>query len=201
MRTDKNPDIFFNKMKKKPALQKILDNLDDYTAEELENVKGQPLWIRQQLVKLKNNDGRDSSVTAEELADMMMANSPEPTAAPTYEVRQWLGMDFQMSCGHTGSMKIEVSYGDYLIVYDPIVHKVGLSSSIGYLSSTEWAKFQRDAVIVGRMTKPEFSAYVSQQLTQKHGSNVAQPAINIQDESNPNVDDRGLFKIIRHNED
>ncbi len=201
MRSALNQDDFFKKMNKKPPLQKILDSLDDYTAEELENVKGQPLWIRQQLVKLKNNDGRDSSVTAEQLANMMMANSPEQQATPTYEVRQWLGMDFQMSCGRTGSMKIEVAYGDYLIVYDEIVHKIGLSSSIGFLSQIEWARFLRDAMVIGRMTKPEFSAYVSQQLTQKHGANVSQPAFAVADDSNPNVDDRGLFKIIRHNED
>lgn len=199
MRSALNQDDFFKKIKKKPPLQKILDSLDDYTAEELENVKGQPLWIRQQLVKLKINDGRDSSVTAEEFADVMMDNSPTQTEIPRYEVRQWLGMDWQMACGATGSMKIEVVYGDYLIVYGP--YKVGLSSSIGQLTQQEWAVFQRDTVIIGKMTKPEFSAYVSQQLTKKHDGNIAPPTTVIQDESNPNVSDRGLFKIIRHNED
>ena len=201
MRSALNQDEFFKKIKKKPPLQKILDNLDDYTVEELENIKGQPLWIRKQLVKLKKNDGRDPSVTAEELADIMMASSPEVTSTPTYEIRQWLGDDWQMPCGRTGSLKIEVKHGDYLIVYNLTNHKVGLSSSIGFLSPQEWAIFSRDTTIVGQMTTPEFSAYVSQQLAQKHGSNVAQPAINIQDDTNPNVQDRGLFKIIRHNED
>ncbi len=200
MRSALNQDDFFKKIKKKPPLQKILDNLDDYTAEELENVKGQPLWIRQQLVKLKKNDGRDSSVTAEELANAMTANSPVRPPAPTYEVRQWLSHDWLMSCGKTGSLKIEVSYGDYLIVYDEIVHKVGLSSSIGFLSPQEWAVFLRDTTVVGKMTKPEFSAYVSQQLTQKHGANVTQPTTIINDPDS-NIEDRGLFKIIRHNED
>lgn len=202
MRSILNQNEFFKKMKKKPALQKILDTLDDYTAEELENIHGQPLWIRQQLVKLKRNDGEDLA-SAEELADMMLKASQPigPMFPPKYEVRQWVGNDWQMSCGRTGSLKIEVAYGDFLIIYDNISRKVGLSSSIGFLSNYEWAIFLRDTFVVGQMTKVEFSAYVSQQLTQQHGDNVSQPAFGVQDDSNPNVIDRGLFKIIRHNED
>ena len=80
MRSYKDPDVFFNKMKKKPALQKILDNLDSYSEEELANIQGQPKWIREQLVKRKSGlvDTRteaEKMAEAERIADMMQNSS------------------------------------------------------------------------------------------------------------------------------
>ena len=81
MRSYKNPDEFFNRMKKKPALQAILDNLDSYSEDELANIAGQPKWIREQLVKRKKGlvDTRteaEKQAEAERIADMMMGNTP-----------------------------------------------------------------------------------------------------------------------------
>ncbi len=64
-------------MKKKPALQEILDNLDSYSDEEIENLKDQPKWIREQLLGRKNGtiDNRSEAErreAAERLADEMM---------------------------------------------------------------------------------------------------------------------------------
>lgn len=60
MRSYKGKDYFFKKMKKKPAQQEVIDNIDDYTIEQLENLKGStfPKWVREALVKYKHRGGR-----------------------------------------------------------------------------------------------------------------------------------------------
>jgi hypothetical protein len=77
MRSTKNPDIYFSKSKKKPAVQKIIDNIDDYTIEDLENLKGTqfPKWVREELVNYKNRNGLTSQSIAEKIAAMMVAAS------------------------------------------------------------------------------------------------------------------------------
>lgn len=74
---NKSPEEFFNKMKKKPALQKILDNLNSYSEEELANIKGQPKWIREQLVKRRKGEvdtrtEAEKRAEAERIADLMI---------------------------------------------------------------------------------------------------------------------------------
>jgi len=66
MRSYKSPENYFKKMKKKPAVQAVIDNIDDYSIEDLENLKGNqfPKWVRKVLVKYKNRDG----LTAEDMA-------------------------------------------------------------------------------------------------------------------------------------
>lgn len=68
---------FFQKMKKKPALQAVLDNLDDYTAEQIENLTGThfPAWIKEQLIELKKRGGTNSDDEAQRIAAMMIAAS------------------------------------------------------------------------------------------------------------------------------
>ena len=77
MRSTKSPEEFFNRMKKKPALQKILDNLNSYSEEELANIKGQPKWIREQLVMRRSGEidirtETEKHAEAERIADLMI---------------------------------------------------------------------------------------------------------------------------------
>lgn len=73
MRSDKSPENFFSKMKKKPAVQKVIDNIDDYSIEELENLKGSqfPKWIRKVLIKYKHRNGKTSEEMATNFAIRM----------------------------------------------------------------------------------------------------------------------------------
>ena len=80
MRSYKGKDEFFRKMKKKPAQQEVLDNIADYSIEELENLRGNvfPKWVRQALVKIKEQDlefeargGKTPETVATELATRM----------------------------------------------------------------------------------------------------------------------------------
>ena len=76
MRSYKSPEQFFQKMKKKPAVQKVIDNIDDYSIEDIENLKGNqfPKWVRQVLVKYKNRDGLTAEDMATKFANQMTAN-------------------------------------------------------------------------------------------------------------------------------
>ena len=195
MRTDKNPDIFFNKMKKKPALQKILDNLDGYTAEELEKVKGQPLWIKKQLVKLKNRSGNTSENIAIEMANDMERASKKERIELSYEVRRWLGEEWQMPTGRTGTLKLYVNYGDVFLLIDEDNFEVKISSSFGKLRSC-WNYFLQHTEHVNYMTMVEFAKFLSDDLAKRHGLDNGEVNDSTDD---PNVEDRGSFRIIRHN--
>ena len=62
---------FFKRMKKKPQLQKILDNLDNMSEEDID-VCRQPAWIKEELKKLKIPVRPEGYLTPEEIADLMM---------------------------------------------------------------------------------------------------------------------------------
>lgn len=72
-----NPDVFFKKMKKKPALQLVLDTISDYTDSDIDNLTGPhfPQWIKDQLKELNKRGGKTSSDIAEEIAAQMNAAS------------------------------------------------------------------------------------------------------------------------------
>lgn len=76
MRSYKGPEYFFKKMKKKPAVQAVLDNIDDYSIEDIENLKGShfPKWIRKVLVTYKKRDGRDPELIAAAIANKMVSD-------------------------------------------------------------------------------------------------------------------------------
>lgn len=71
-RSDK--DLFFNKMKKKPDVQLVLDNLENYTVEQLANLEGThfPQWVRDALVRKKEGMSKgDILARAADIADRM----------------------------------------------------------------------------------------------------------------------------------
>lgn len=77
MRSYKSQDEFFERMRKKPALQEILDNLNCYSEEYLATIDSQPKWIRDQLIKRKRGDldtrsESEKRAEAERLADLMI---------------------------------------------------------------------------------------------------------------------------------
>lgn len=77
MRSYLNPDKFFQKMKKKPELQQVLDHLQDYSADDIMLLSGPhfPQWIKDQLVELKKRNGKTSDDVANEIAEKMIAAS------------------------------------------------------------------------------------------------------------------------------
>jgi hypothetical protein len=77
MRSYKNPDIFFKKMKKKPALQAVIDNLEKYSEADINAMVGPhfPAWVREQLIEMKKRNGKTSEDVANEIAAKMIAAS------------------------------------------------------------------------------------------------------------------------------
>jgi hypothetical protein len=73
-----NKDSFFNKMKKKPSVQAVLDNLDSYTAEQISNLNGShfPQWIRDALLRKKaGQSNADVEARIQEIAARMIEAS------------------------------------------------------------------------------------------------------------------------------
>ena len=77
MRSYLNPDKFFKKMKKKKELQAVLDNIGDYSEEDINNLTGThfPVWIKEQLIELRKRGGKTSEDEAERIAALMIAAS------------------------------------------------------------------------------------------------------------------------------
>jgi hypothetical protein len=74
MRSYHNKDTFFKKMKKKPELQAVLDTIDKYSEEDIDNLTGThfPQWIRDQLKELRKCGGTTADAEAERIAGLMI---------------------------------------------------------------------------------------------------------------------------------
>ena len=77
MRSYMNPEKFFKKMKKKPALQAVLNNIENYSDNDINNLTGThfPQWIKEQLIELRKRGGKTAEDEAERIAAMMVAAS------------------------------------------------------------------------------------------------------------------------------
>lgn len=185
---DKNPEQFFDKMKKKPELERILSELDTMTEEEID-LLDQPLWIREVLLKKKEYARKyNSGITPEQIADQMMASTPEQEEL-IYDVREWQGSNWHMPCGISGGMKIEVATGDLLIVQEE-QRQVKLYSSYSLMNEQTWQFFLANSRYINSGTRDDCIEHVNCVVSER---NPNAPEIGSTD---PN--DRGLFKIYRH---
>ena len=84
MRSYLSKTEFFRKMKKKPAVQAVIDNISDYTEEEINQLSGShfPQWVKDELVKLievqeqyKKRGNKTADEVANEIAAMMIKAS------------------------------------------------------------------------------------------------------------------------------
>jgi hypothetical protein len=77
MRSYLSKDTFFEKMKKKPELQAVIDDISNYTDEQIDALTGShfPQWIKDQLKELTKRDGKTADDVAEEIAAKMIAAS------------------------------------------------------------------------------------------------------------------------------
>jgi len=64
-------------MKKKPELQAVLDNISNFSDEQIDDLSGShfPQWIKDQLKKLNKRGGKTSEEIAQEIAAKMIAAS------------------------------------------------------------------------------------------------------------------------------
>jgi hypothetical protein len=79
MRSYLSKDTFFKKMKKKPDLQKVLDNIANYSDADIDALTGPhfPQWIKDQLKEYTKRGGRTADEVANEIANKMIAASQQ----------------------------------------------------------------------------------------------------------------------------
>lgn len=195
MRSYKNTSKFFSEMNKKPALQAILDNLDNYTIEQLKSLPGQPSWIRKELIKLKQNDNQNSDQIAEEYARQMEQSLIIEQEETIHMVRQWVGSNWWLPIG-TGRMLIEVVPGDLFIVLDIEKRTVKMSSSVSNLNNVDWKLFLANTKMLNPMSKKQFSEYCIQETNKKYN----QTTLNVftQTQISTVKQPEQPFRIIRH---
>lgn len=153
MRSNLSPEHFFKKMKKKPALQAILDNLDDYTEADLAEIPGQPLWIRQVLVTLKKNNG-EYSLSPYEIAAQMTASAPA-SQTQTFDMYMWEGESNWI--GHelrATKFQIEVEHGDPILVLTP--EKIMLGSTAVEVDSKSMSLIANNSQYVDKVDKIDY---------------------------------------------
>lgn len=77
MRSYMSTGKFFKKMKKKPELQQVLDNISNYTNDDIDALTGThfPLWIKVELKELTKRGGTNADDEAERIAAMMIKSS------------------------------------------------------------------------------------------------------------------------------
>ena len=70
-------DKFFKKMKKKPEQQAVIDNIDKYSEEDINNLSGThfPQWIKDCLKELRKRGGKTADDEAQRIADLMIKAS------------------------------------------------------------------------------------------------------------------------------
>lgn len=68
---------FFQKMKKKPALQAVLDSISEYSEEDINRLSGShfPQWIKDELKELCKRGGTTADAEAERIAELMIKAS------------------------------------------------------------------------------------------------------------------------------
>lgn len=124
MRSFYNPDKFFKKMKKKPAQQEVLDNIQNYSEQDIENLSGShfPQWIKDALVRTKQGMAQgDIEARAFEIAQRMNAasgvhlpvyeieNTPEPQTAG----RKFTAADFALPKEKIGAVLDSLTHGKH----------------------------------------------------------------------------------------
>jgi hypothetical protein len=159
-----SPAVFFRKMKKKPALQAILDNLDKYSEEELACISGQPLWIRECLVQLKRNSGQ-YALTRDEIADKM-TQEPVLETELTGEVLEWVKDFGWIGWGKDGSRFVtELKAGDLLFLVSDTECYTG---DIRITLSPEYRKdLANGAISKGSMTRDAYRELYKAALAKK----------------------------------
>lgn len=158
MRSGMNQDEFFFRMKKKPNLQSIIDNLENFSVDQLNNVD-QPLWIREQLMKMKfGKDFKSKKVAAERAASLMQ--HANVLFDEQLEVRVWTSPTSWLQTFHVDSSKgfqVEIQTNDmFLILLNPVLVLWGQSAI-----RPDWNSFISNTTSKGKFSKKEYLGMIS----------------------------------------
>jgi hypothetical protein len=184
------PDSFLKKMKKKPGLQHIIDNLHNYTEEDIDKLN-QPLWIRKELKRNKklmaglaayNIAAPDKLTTRDEFANLL-ADLMEKTTTinPTitelyskvYDVVEWQGSTWQMPHSFTkmgSGSTIDIEYGDLFLLIDAVEHILVFEHRYVKLNDKDFNFFQQKARSLNiQKTIKDYKIFNIERIEKKHG--------------------------------
>jgi hypothetical protein len=185
---------FFQKMKKKPALQAILDNLHHFTVDQLETVD-QPKWIREELVKLKVEPERTAS--ANQLADAMTHDPVEPQHSHFPVYRHTAPETFyETNNGGTFSFEIQIGEGDHFLL-NPWEGCLRQGDHQNTLTTDSLHRLEANSQYVDDMTLDGYKTFYRERLNTLHG-NAPETVVDNGDPNKTDTDDRGWFRIQRH---
>lgn len=185
---------FFQKMNKKPKLQAILDNLHHFSTEQLEQVD-QPKWIREELVKLKEEPERTASVN--QLADSM-THDPVAQEHKEFPVYQHIAPEtfYQTNSGGQFSFEIQIGEGDYFLL-NPWEGWLRQGDHQNSLTSPSLHILERNSQWVDDMTLEAYKTFYRERLNTQYG-NAPETVVDNSETTTPDSDDRGWFRIQRH---
>jgi len=158
---------FFLEMKKKPALQKVLDSLEEYDHDQLELLTGPvfPLWVKKHLHTLKDGAtdiGYTTPAHIEELANQMQKDHTVKED-DTFEVRRYNGQTKWI--GDPNKSQVEGNPGDLfqLLGYNEIFWSTNLvktdHATMVYICSASES--------LGLMTAYDYKCFQSEELKKK----------------------------------
>lgn len=149
MRTTKNPVDFFLAMKKKPAQQKLFDNIDSLSDDDIDRC-GQPLWIRDVLKKLKGG-----YINVDQIADLMEVSIDEIE----YPVFRYKGNTHELKLKNG---TVEISHNDLIL----ILEKSTIIANMAY-EIVDLEDLIKKSDFIGNMLKNDFFTMYQKEVEAK----------------------------------
>lgn len=160
---------------KKPQLKTIIDNIAEYTTEELKVIQGQPGWIKKRLVEYKEvAEKRQANaerwgggyLTPDEIADRM-ADSSGCDAASGFPAYQYNGEDINIG----GNLQLEVSPGDYILLLRG--KKIKVNPTVIDVSDKDIHRILSNSTALGEMNINEYNFAMQSYLGNKHSGDYS----------------------------
>lgn len=148
--------------KKKPLLQKIVDEIANYPDDQIEQMEF-PGWVRKCLKQYKVIEERNRRMAG------MNIPGPKSEEHLIYDVYEYTGMDYQINevgLGN-GHMQFEINQYDIFFVHDN--EHVKINSMAIYCTGKDRAMLLNNAKFVDRMSIIEYNEHLQKVLDRKYG--------------------------------
>lgn len=159
--------------KKKPKLQEVIDNIEDYSAEEIDALKGYQAWIRKHL-KLHLKDILAKQRDARVIASL---NIPTPAAADrgaglTHDTYQYEGTQ-QYVVQNGPSFTYEVDPGDLFLIYNETYVK--MNSTMVACTNAELNDLIKSSKLLGKKSIIDYNIHLQEVLDEKINGKLDDP--------------------------
>ena len=164
MRSRFSKSEFFEKMKKKPKLQNILDNIHYYELSELDKVD-QPLWIREELKKYKKRNGFINK-SIDEFLNKTLKDNNYTVYLSVYKCNRnmWL-----KSIYDNKTIELEIYVDDTIGIVDTNSLKVKIGSLYKILTLDSWNMLFNNCNYIDEMSAQQYAEFEENRLQNKHG--------------------------------